>query len=193
MITLACLQSPLHLAVRQNSPGLVSELLDQGAAPAVPTVHGDTACHLAVSCGAAECLALLLRHAKPEDVNIFNDSGEEETAHSCKAVAGVSRDDHCSTVQARPACTRPPPPASWTRSRCCWRPGPTLTCSAPSQAKQVRTMNYSAADDPSVSQSRRVRDYEPLDGPSFQALILTVRPQLCTWLWRAGTRPWPRR
>ena len=75
--------------MRQNSPGLVSELLGQGAAPAVPTVHGDTACHLAVSCGAAECLALLLRHAKPEDVNIFNDSGEEETVHSCKAVAGL--------------------------------------------------------------------------------------------------------
>ena len=88
------LQSPLHLAVRQNSPGLVSELLGQGAAPAVPTVKGDTACHLAVSCGAAECLALLLRHAQPEDVNIFNDSGEEETVYSCKAVAGVDRDDH---------------------------------------------------------------------------------------------------
>ena len=135
-----CLQSPLHLAVRQNSPGLVSELLGQGAAPAVPTVQGDTACHLAVSCGAAECLALLLRHAKPEDVNIFNDSGEEKTVHSCKA--GVSRDDHCSPVQARPACTRPPPPASWTQSKCCWQPGPTLTCSAQNQAKQVRTMNW---------------------------------------------------
>ena len=78
LLSYFALQTPLHLAVKQNKPNIVSELLHSGAAPSVTTTNGDSSYHLAVRLENSDCLAILLKHTtQPSDLNIFNDLGKK--------------------------------------------------------------------------------------------------------------------
>ena len=70
-------QTPLHLAVKDNKPGIVSELLKRGAAPEVTTVEGDSSYHLAVHHSSPDCLSTLTRYtANNNTLNMFNHKGK---------------------------------------------------------------------------------------------------------------------
>ena len=69
-------QTPLHLAVRQNNPGVVGELLHCGASPSASTPGGDTCYHLAVRHGDGQSLGVILKHVPDRaEVNLLNDQG----------------------------------------------------------------------------------------------------------------------
>ena len=69
-------QTPLHLAVRQNNPGIVEELLHFGASPCASTPVGDTCYHLAMRHGDGQSLGVILKHVPDRaEVNLFNDQG----------------------------------------------------------------------------------------------------------------------
>lgn len=69
-------QTPLHIAVNNNQPGLLTELLKCGATPGKKTSEGETCYHLAVRNNTLDCLALLLKFSpRHTEVNIFNDKG----------------------------------------------------------------------------------------------------------------------
>jgi len=69
--------TPLHIAVNNNQPGLVSDLLKSGAAPGKKTSGGETCYHLAVKNNTVDCLALLLKFSPGQaEVNTFNDKGQ---------------------------------------------------------------------------------------------------------------------
>ena len=70
-------ETPLHLAIKENKPSIVSELLQRGAAPEVKTLSGDTSFHLAVQNPTSECLAVLTKCASTRlHLNDLNDRGE---------------------------------------------------------------------------------------------------------------------
>ena len=67
-------QTGLHLAVRQNNPGIVEELLHFGASPCASTPVGDTCYHLAMRHGDGQSLGVILKHALDRsEVNLLND------------------------------------------------------------------------------------------------------------------------
>ena len=69
-------QTALHLAVRQNNPGIVDELLHCGASPSASTCNGDTCYHIAVRHGDGQSLGVILKHAPDRaEVNLLNDQG----------------------------------------------------------------------------------------------------------------------
>ena len=69
-------QTPLHLAVEQNTPALVDELLHYGASPLASTSTGDTCYHIAARHRDAQCLGLVLRHGQDRScVDMANDQG----------------------------------------------------------------------------------------------------------------------
>ena len=73
-------QTPLHLAVVQNNPVLVDELLHYGASPLASTSAGDTCYHIAARHRDARCLGLVLRHGRDRScVNMANDQGRDLT------------------------------------------------------------------------------------------------------------------
>ena len=69
-------QTALHLALRQNNPGIVKELLHFGALPSVIAHCGDTCYHLAVRHGDGQSLGVILKHLLDRaEVNLLNDQG----------------------------------------------------------------------------------------------------------------------
>ena len=75
-IFISVFQTSLHLAVRQNNPGIVEELLHFGASPCASTPVGDTCYHLSVRHGDGQSLGVILKHAPDRaEVNLLNDQG----------------------------------------------------------------------------------------------------------------------
>lgn len=69
--------TPLHIAVNNQQPGLVKDLLKSGGEPALKTRQGETCYHLAVRAQSVDCLSLLLKFSpRHAEVNIFNDKGQ---------------------------------------------------------------------------------------------------------------------
>ena len=72
-------QSPLHLAIRDNSLEIIDILLAFGADPSIKDRRGNSSLHIAAAARATEALKILLKHArKKEDINKLNDYGESE-------------------------------------------------------------------------------------------------------------------
>ena len=90
----------LHLAVEQNNPALVDELLHYGASPLASTSAGDTCYHLAARQRDARCLGLVLRHGQDRScVDMANDQGMDlSNIVSC-------HDDKCSRPECSPSCS----------------------------------------------------------------------------------------
>ena len=85
-IFISVFQTSLHLAVRQNNPGIVEELLHRGASPSATTPGGDTCYHLAVRHGDGQSLGVILKHIPDRaEVNLFNDQGNMALS-PCKGV-----------------------------------------------------------------------------------------------------------
>jgi len=70
--------TPLHIAVNNNQPGIVKELLKCGGDPSLKNSSGETCYHLAAgSSETVDCLSLLLKFSPSHtEVNIFNDKGQ---------------------------------------------------------------------------------------------------------------------
>jgi len=69
--------TPLHIAVNNNQPGLVTDLLNSGATPGKKSSDGETCYHLAVRNNTVDCLSLLLKFSPSHtEVNTFNDQGQ---------------------------------------------------------------------------------------------------------------------
>ena len=69
-------QSPLHIAVNNNQPEIVKELLKSGAEASLKNGAGETCYHLAVGKVSVDCLSTLLKYSSSHtNVNIFNDKG----------------------------------------------------------------------------------------------------------------------
>ena len=87
-------ETPLHLAIKENKPGIVSELLHRGAAPELKTVSGDTCFHLAVQNPTSECLANLTRCSTTSlYLNDFNDKGKDHKVKMNKLTMNSFRFD----------------------------------------------------------------------------------------------------
>ena len=71
-------QTPLHLAIVQNNPLLMEELLRFKASPLATTSSGDNCYHLGVKHGDVACLRMVLKHFpnRPE-INLLNDQGKD--------------------------------------------------------------------------------------------------------------------
>ena len=73
------LQTPLHLAVRDNSMEIIEILLAFGANPSVRDVRGNTGLHMATAVRSSEALKLLVDSVNSKDeLNAFNNFGENE-------------------------------------------------------------------------------------------------------------------
>ena len=71
------LQTPLHLAIRDNSLEIIELLLAFGADPALRDNKGNTGLHVAAALGASACLQLLAGNTKhKDDLNELNDCGK---------------------------------------------------------------------------------------------------------------------
>ena len=71
------LQTPLHLAIRDNSLEIIELLLAFGADPALRDNKGNSGLHVAAALGASACLQLLAGNTKQkEDLNELNDCGK---------------------------------------------------------------------------------------------------------------------
>ena len=78
-IYISVFQTALHLAVRQNNPGIVEKLLHFGALPSATIPEGDTCYHLAVRHGDGQSLGVILKHVPDRaEVNLLNDQGMYE-------------------------------------------------------------------------------------------------------------------
>jgi len=76
-------ETPLHLAVTNNQPRLVSELILSGASPSVATFSGESCYHLAVKYQHTQCLSQLLNYTRnPLVLNTFNDLGQTCLQHA---------------------------------------------------------------------------------------------------------------
>ena len=72
-------QTPLHLAVRDNSMEIIEILLAFGANPSVRDVRGNTGLHMATAVRSSEALKLLVDSVNSKDeLNAFNNFGENE-------------------------------------------------------------------------------------------------------------------
>ena len=70
-------QTPLHLAVRDNSMEIIEILLAFGANPSVRDVRGNTCLHMATAVRSSEALKLLVDSVNSKDeLNAFNNFGE---------------------------------------------------------------------------------------------------------------------
>ena len=70
-------QTPLHLAIRDNSLEIIELLLAFGADPALRDNKGNSGLHVAAALGASACLQLLAGNTKQkEDLNELNDCGK---------------------------------------------------------------------------------------------------------------------
>ena len=71
------LQTPLHLAIRDNSLEIIELLLAFGADPALRDNKGNTGLHVAAALGASACLQLLAGNTRhKDDLNELNDCGK---------------------------------------------------------------------------------------------------------------------
>lgn len=71
------LQTPLHLAVRDNSLEIVEILLAFGANPSIRDFRGNTCLHMATAVRSSEALKLLVESTNSkEELNSFNDLGK---------------------------------------------------------------------------------------------------------------------
>lgn len=70
-------QTPLHLAVRDNSVEIVEILLAFGANPSIRDSRGNTCLHLATAIRSSESLKLLAESVNSKDeLNSFNNFGK---------------------------------------------------------------------------------------------------------------------
>jgi ankyrin repeat protein len=57
-------QTPLHLAVLMNQPGVIDRLLNVGADPTMVDRKGNTPAHLAILYGVNSCLSVLVKYQR---------------------------------------------------------------------------------------------------------------------------------
>ena len=77
------LQTPLHLAIRDNSLEIIELLLAFGADPALRDNKGNTGLHVAAALGASACLQLLAGNTRhKDDLNELNDCGKRSRFYS---------------------------------------------------------------------------------------------------------------
>ena len=71
------LQTPLHLAVRDNSIEIIEILLAFGANPSIRDFRGNTCLHMATAIRSSESLKLLAESVTTkEELNVFNNFGK---------------------------------------------------------------------------------------------------------------------
>ena len=76
------LQTPLHLAIRDNSLEIIELLLAFGADPALRDNKGNTGLHVAAALGASACLQLLAGNTRhKDDLNELNDCGKRSRVY----------------------------------------------------------------------------------------------------------------
>ena len=70
-------QTPLHLAVRDNSVEIIEMLVAFGANPSIRDIRGNSSLHMATAIRSSESLKILAESlASKDDVNAFNNFGE---------------------------------------------------------------------------------------------------------------------
>ena len=70
-------QTPLHLAVRDNSVEIIEMLVAFGANPSIKDFRGNTSLHMATAIRSSESLKLLAESVTSKDeINAFNNFGK---------------------------------------------------------------------------------------------------------------------